>query len=151
MLRRVTVVALALCAGLASCAPPASGTTAGPPSHAGAARSATPATGLPAISITDRDNGRTLRTTVGQVVTIRLRRTTWTFDKVADVTILRPLGAPVVRRGRCAPGVGCGSVTLSVRAIAPGTAQVSASRRICGEVLLCRPEQRRFQVVIQVR
>lgn len=160
MLGRTTILALALVAGLASCAPATSEAVTGSASHpptaataSAATASAATATGaaLPPVLLTDRDNGRTIRAASGQLVVVRLRRTTWTFDPVTDVAVIRPLGPPVTRRGRCAPGVGCGSVTLTVRAAAPGTAQITASRRICGEVLLCRPDQRRFRVAIAVR
>jgi hypothetical protein len=48
------------------------------------------------------------------------------------------------------PGAGCGSVTQTFIAAAPGQSQVRASRSVCGEALACRPEQQSYTLTVDV-
>jgi hypothetical protein len=104
------------------------------------------------VTATETDKGRTVHAHVGDRVDVVLHSTYWTFPGVSDPAVLRPVGAPVTApqlRG-CVPGGGCGTVTASYDAIAPGTAVVSATRTTCGEAMLCTGNAGSFPVTIAV-
>jgi hypothetical protein len=106
----------------------------------------------PDISMTDTDNGRTVIARRGAVVTLVLHNTYWKVTGSSDVGILTPFGTPVVTpmlKG-CVVGQGCGKVTLRFRAVAPGSAVVSAERTTCGEARLCLPNERSYRATVTV-
>jgi hypothetical protein len=101
-----------------------------------------------------RDNGRKVSVQVGAVVRVDLDSTYWTIDGSSNSSVLAAAG-PVRHVGQgvgssCVPGQGCGSVSQSFVATGRGRAVVSAHRRICGEAMACRPDQRSFSVTVVV-
>lgn len=105
-----------------------------------------------ALTVTQADNGRSVSMHVGQSLVLQLNNTYWTINGSSEPAVLAPQGAMQVvsSPGGCVPGQGCGTVTTHFTAIRTGHSAVTASRRICGEVLLCRPDQRMFSVTVQV-
>ena len=123
------------------------------PTATSAATSTTIATPNAAtVTATDKDNGTTVAAKVGSRVDVVLASTYWTFAPVSDASVLRPVGTPVVNaqlKG-CVPGQGCGTVTASFAAVAPGTAVVSASRTSCGEAMRCSAAAGSYRVTVAV-
>jgi hypothetical protein len=103
----------------------------------------------------DHANGRTLHVTVGERLNLILSSTYWQLRGSSAPAVLRQDGAtsPLPRPSSCPklPGLGCVPVRASFRAIAPGTAVITASRTTCGEALACAAGQRHFRVTIVVR
>jgi hypothetical protein len=125
--------------------------------------SSAPSTRPPAPSSTDSAptslllseaaNGTTATAAVGATITVVLHSTYWTFAPPSP-PVLAADGVPTPRPGDgcgpTVPGSGCGTVTLVVRAAAPGTAAVSAARTSCGEALRCSPAQSAWSATIRV-
>jgi hypothetical protein len=105
-----------------------------------------------ALTVTQADNGRSLSMHIGQSLVVQLNNTYWAIDGSSEPGILAPQGSVQVESspGGCVPGQGCGTVTANFTAIRSGHSVVTASRRICGEVVLCGPGQRTFSVTVQV-
>lgn len=97
-------------------------------------------------------NGQTVNVTVGAHVTVEVPTTNWTFLPSRNPHVLRQ-SPEVVRNGpvTCRSLGDCGSVTLTVRAIATGRATVRASREKCGELIRCTGAHGRFAVTVLVR
>jgi hypothetical protein len=152
--RRVLAVA-ALCLLLAT---PGCTSTAGsrqsstPAAPTAAISTSTPTTAAGTSTLTYADNGRTVRATVGQTVHVLLDNTYWTIDGSSDGAVVGPLGTAShsPQPNGCVPGAGCGTVGQDFRARAPGQAQLSAHRTICGEAMACAPAQRSFSVTVVV-
>jgi hypothetical protein len=103
------------------------------------------------LVLTDAQNGRVVRAHVGDRLRVQLGSTYWRFDAPSGPQ-LRPAGRPSFAPGpSCVPGGGCGYVAQVYDVVAAGTAQLSASRTTCGEVLRCRPDQRTFRITVIVR
>jgi len=102
---------------------------------AAAAPGPTPAT----VTAGDQDNGHELSLHVGDHLLLTLNSTYWTISESSNPPVLRQAAQPVVspRRSGCVPGEGCGTVRASFDALAPGAADVTASRTSCGEALAC--------------
>lgn len=105
-------------------------------------------------------NGRTLTLRTGQTLRVVLGSptaagsTSWSFAPLGS-GVLSPLGTPTVTPdrsdGNCGrPGMGCGTVALTLTAQATGTTEVSASRTSCGEAIRCAAGQDRFHVTVVV-
>jgi hypothetical protein len=101
----------------------------------GGSPSPTPAT----LAAGDADNGHRLDARAGDHVVVTLNSTYWTINDSSNPAVLRMAGQPVVspQIGGCVPGGGCGTVRAAFDALAPGTADVTASRTSCGEALAC--------------
>lgn len=141
MVRCLLLMSLAL----AACG----GATPSPPVTPGADQSASPA--VRSITVKDADNGRTVTIAKGGRITVVLESLYWNFDGSSNPNVLRAAGQPVKAAvGGCPPGVGCGSVTLSLDALSAGRADVTASRTSCGEAMLCAPDQRAFRITVVV-
>ena len=109
------------------------------------------ANGAATVTATDKDKGATIPAKVGDRVNVVLASTYWNFAAVSDASVLKIVGAPVpAPRPGCVPGSGCGTVTASYDAIAPGTAVVSASRTSCGEAMGCSAAAGSYRVTINV-
>src|SRR5262249_4248964 len=133
----VVVLGLMLIAGASACgssaksaAPPVIGpssTSSMPPSTPTTNASSPTVTPAHAgANATEADNGKTVSAKVGEQVNVVLGSTYWTFGPVSNASVLKLNGAPAIAptlRG-CVPGGGCGTVTASYDAIAPGTAVV---------------------------
>ncbi len=104
------------------------------------------------VSVSETDDGRTVHVSRGQRLEVVLHSTYWTLDGSSDNGVIAPEAPPrvEVRRGDCVPGGGCGAVRQSFVAVASGRANVTAGRRVCGEVLPCRPDQQHFTVTVIV-
>jgi hypothetical protein len=132
--------ALALAAGCAS----AAGT---------APNSARPSPKTVTKTIRDRDKGTTMTLHVGDRLKVVLASTYWTIHKSSTPAVLRTDGKQITTPALkgCVPGAGCGTATRTFTAVARGTTTVSASRTICGEVLLCTGGNGKFSVIVVVR
>ena len=109
--------------------------------------------------ITERSNHKVVIIKVNEYFSVQLHSTYWTFDKLTGQNI-KQIAAPVViptAPGSNAPGncqiagMGCGTLTWKLKAVAKGSTTVSASRTSCGEALRCTPEQSTYSVKIVVR
>jgi len=111
----------------------------------------------PAVSgaqtVDETSNGSTIQAVPGQVIELVLHSMYWRIDGSSDPAVVaqnaEPSRAPAPP-GTCPPGVGCGVVQVAFTARQTGTARISASRTLCGEVLPCRPDQRSFMLTIVV-
>ncbi|MDQ1697390.1 MAG: hypothetical protein QOJ03_2743 [Frankiaceae bacterium] len=102
-------------------------------------------------TVTERDNGATVVVSRGAHITVLLHNTYWSIDGSSDPDVVRSVSTETHRPGsNCVPGVGCGTVEQTFAAIAVGAAHLVASRSVCGEAMACRPDQRRYDVVIRV-
>lgn len=124
----------------------------------GCASSAAPNAGHTAdITVVVRDdaNGKTVDASVGQTVKLILSSNYWTVSGSSTSSVLRQDGAtvPLPRPTNCPkiPGLGCVPVSTSFRAVAPGTASITASRTACGEAKPCATDQENFKVTVVVR
>jgi hypothetical protein len=125
----------------------------GPTTSGVGASTSLPSTPLPGtVQLTYADNGRSVAVARGGTVQLVLDSTYWTVAPPPDASILRPEGAPVVAPevGHCVVGQGCGTVTATWTAVAPGTATVAAGRTVCGEARACGPTQGSFRVEVTV-
>jgi hypothetical protein len=113
---------------------------------------ASPAVGAPGPRIADEtQNGGTLTLVRGEQLRVVLHSTYWEFAPVSDDRVLRLVAGPTgAAGGGCVPGGGCGTVTATYQAVATGSATITASRRLCGEALRCRPDQASFILSVVV-
>jgi len=102
-----------------------------------------------AVTLDEHDNGQTVHVAVGADVTVTLHSTYWTFSPV-PAGVLKTVGAPATVGGACAPGEGCGTVTVRFTAVGKGTAALAAGRTTCGEALACGPGQGTYRVTVDV-
>jgi hypothetical protein len=106
-----------------------------------------------AIEISETSNGLTLSLSVGATLRLVLHNTYWTIGGSSASSVLA-LTAPPVYSGAgpisCIPGAGCGTVTASFRALAPGKAVVTAVRTSCGEALRCIGGDGAFEATVIV-
>jgi hypothetical protein len=93
-----------------------------------------------AVEISETGKGQTLTVGVGATIKVTLHSTYWTIAQGSPVDVLA-LVAPPDYSGSgtlaCIPGTGCGTVTATFRALAPGRATITATRTSCGEALAC--------------
>jgi hypothetical protein len=114
---------------------------------------AQPPDGAP-IQVSESANGSTINVRSGQLIELTLHSTYWGIDGSSDDSVVapaRPASVAPAAPGKCLPGFGCGEVRASFEAKHPGTARVSASRTLCGEMFACPPEDRSFSVTVIVR
>jgi hypothetical protein len=104
------------------------------------------------LTVTQADNGRSVSMHVGQSLVVQLNSTYWMVSGSSDPVVLAQQGSEQIAPspGGCVPGQGCGTVTASFEAIRAGHSVVTASRSVCGEVVLCASGQRTFSVAVQV-
>ena len=115
----------------------------------GAARAADPHT----VSATETLNGKPLRVHVGDRVRVTLASTYWEFAPVTGKAVRTVGQAEVIVGGPSCPkimGTGCGTATLTVKAVVRGASTVRASRSACGEALQCSSDKRTYAVRIIV-
>lgn len=135
----------------------------------GAGASPAPASGLPArgvplhtpptnasgiMVIGEQDNGHSVSLHAGQRLELQLGSTYWQVDGSSDPNVLRLTAGTSVSispqiKG-CVPGEGCGTVTALFDAVAPGTANVSATRTSCGEAMSCTGNLGFYRVTVVV-
>ena len=111
-----------------------------------------PASQIPDTIISDDANGNSIAVLTNGMVHVVLHSTYWKFQPVTDSRVVGALRDPVVTTDPTVriPGTGAGTISLDLRAVGPGTAQVSATRETCGEALRCAENQRTFAVTIVV-
>jgi hypothetical protein len=106
-----------------------------------------------AVRVGWADRGRTVSVQRGTGVVVQLHNTYWRIGGSSDPAVVRQTGSQRIapsKPGTCLPGIGCGTVTASFRAVGPGTAHLHASRRSCGEARTCTGGQGRYDVTIRV-
>jgi len=137
------VLSVTACGGSPATPAPAGGSS-GPAATATGAATAD-------VTATDKDNGHELRVRGGQRIRIVLSSTYWNFQGSSDSTVLRAEGAAQVSpQPGCVPGAGCGTATATYRAVAPGRATVTATRRSCGEAMGCASGNDRYTLTVVV-
>jgi len=135
----LVVLCCAVCLCLASC-----GQSLGTPASS------------PAVNVraADAQNGSSLTLRAGQTLLVTLASTYWSFQGTSNPQVLVPVGGPVVSPApspTCpVAGSGCGTVAQEFRAVAPGTAQVTASRVSCGEALRCGDAAGHYRLTVEV-
>jgi hypothetical protein len=103
------------------------------------------------LRLTYADNGRVETLAVGGRAVVRLDQPEWGFLPVTGKAV-RAEGDPrlvFVTKG-CKMLPGCGYVSLTVKAVAPGRSVITAARGLCGELFRCPPAKRRFAVTVVV-
>jgi hypothetical protein len=94
-----------------------------------------------------------LTVSVGATVKLVLHNIYWTVHDSPDPSVLTMIGRPVYSVAgavKCVPGAGCGTVTATFKALARGSALISASRTSCGEALQCTGGAGLFEVTVVV-
>lgn len=140
--RRPAALALAAALlALTGCAATASNTSA-------------PGTSVPApavLAVDEHAGGSTLKAAVGTTLTLALHSTYWSAATSSAPDVVAPTGTPTTAPSpSCRPGGGCGTVTTTFTAHAPGTAHLTATRTSCGEARECPPDQRTYEVTVEV-
>lgn len=129
----------AICICLASCGLAWTGTTSGP---------------ADSIRAGDAQNGKSITLHPGQTLIVTLSSTYWSFQGSSNPQIVASVGAPVASPApfdqHGVPGSGAGSVSQEYRAVASGTAQVTASRVSCGEAMKCVGASGQYQLTVRV-
>ena len=104
-----------------------------------------------ATTSTDRDNGRTVSIRRGDRLTVQLGSTYWTINGSSNPNVLQQQGdATKSPAPGCVPGGGCGKTAASFVALAPGQAEITATRTICGEALRCSASAGSYQLTVKV-
>ncbi len=114
---------------------------------------ASPSTGPESIELTEDSRGETVAVKVGTTIRVVLHSTYWSPATSSAPAIVAPTADPTVSPappGTCLPGIGCGTVTSTFAASAPGDAVLTASRTVCGEALNCKPADRLWTVSLRV-
>jgi hypothetical protein len=105
------------------------------------------------LVLTEDDQGRTVAVNVGATITVVLHSTYWSPASTSSAAIVGPLAPPTVAPaspGTCLPGIGCGTVTSTFVARAPGDAVLTATRTVCGEALNCKDADKLWSVDLRV-
>ena len=105
------------------------------------------------LQVSESSNGQSLTVAVGSEVTIRLANTYWQIQPSSDSGVLVLVSGPTASgaaASACLPGMGCGMVTATFRALTPGQATITASRTTCGEALLCTGSAGAYEVNVVV-
>ncbi|KJS58348.1 hypothetical protein [Streptomyces rubellomurinus] len=149
-LRRPAALALTCAAALlalAGCGSAGPSTASSASSAAPSAPASTPA----AVTADEHADRTTLKVAAGTTVTVELHSTYWSGATSTAPDVLAPAAGPATSPSpSCRPGGGCGTVATSFTARTPGTAHLTASRTTCGEALACGPQQRTYDVTVEV-
>ena len=143
-----TLLALHLGAALALAAISACGADA-----AQSAAPTAPTTPTPTpLRLDERANHTTVSATVGTPVIVTLHSTYWynLTSRTPDV-LTAAATTRVIPAHTCAPGVGCGTVELALRALRPGSADITARRTSCGEARRCGGNEGQYRVTVKIR
>ncbi len=99
----------------------------------------------------NEQNGTSVTLHSGQTLLVTLPSTYWSFQGSPDPRVLAPVGAPTTSPGQGnVPGCGAGTVSQEFRAVGAGTAEVSASRTSCGEVMGCTGASGQYELSVTV-
>ncbi|HZQ84507.1 MAG TPA: hypothetical protein VFA83_06705 [Acidimicrobiales bacterium] len=89
-----------------------------------------------------------------QRLDVVLHNTYWRFGPAAAPSVLSAQGDQQFHPGGpgcpSIPGTGCGTTNEVFKALAPGTAVVTADRTTCGEALRCTPDQSHYELTVKV-
>ncbi|MBV6696817.1 protease inhibitor I42 family protein [Kitasatospora aureofaciens] len=142
-LKRTAPLALAMALlALAGCA--STGTTL-------LATSSATVTAPAGVVLDEHANQTTLKVVAGSTIEVDLHSTYWPAPTSSAPDTVAPNGAPTTAPSpSCRPGGGCGTVTTHFTARTPGTAHLTATRTTCGEALNCPPDQRTYDVTVEV-
>lgn len=103
------------------------------------------------VVVSEADRGRSVNVHAGDRVQVVLHSTYWQVAGSSDPAVLRETGTTAVSpQPGCIPGGGCGTVTVVFDAVAPGRADLDASRTACGEALRCTGDAGSYRVTIVV-
>ncbi len=147
---RSTVVLMGLGLMLAACS---AGGSAPPSTPLPSPVEATPVASGSDLQIDETNNGGSVAVAVGSEVTLKLGSTYWQVQGSSDPAVLALVPGPTTPGAApmaCVPGAGCGTVTAVFRALAPGSATITASRTTCGEALLCTGAAGTYKVTVDV-
>lgn len=103
--------------------------------------------------IGEANKDQSLAISVGATVTLVLHNIYWKVQGSSNPAVLALVGPPVYSGAgpiACIPGTGCGTLTASFKAVAPGSAVIFASRTSCGEALQCTGGAGTFEVTVVV-
>jgi hypothetical protein len=103
--------------------------------------------------VNEADNGQSVTVAVGSEVTLLLANTYWMVQASSDPSVLALVSGPTASGAApsaCLPGMGCGTITATFRALKEGQATITASRTTCGEALLCTGSAGAYEVIIVV-
>ncbi|MCC9310742.1 hypothetical protein LN042_27355 [Kitasatospora sp. RB6PN24] len=107
-----------------------------------------------ALRLTDGADNTTVHVTVGQTVVVALGSSYWSEVTSSAPQLLQRIAQshPMTSASPafCPPGGGCGAQPSSFVAKAAGSAQLTASRHVCGEAMACRPDQTTFTVTVDI-
>lgn len=104
------------------------------------------------LRLDERANHTTVSAMVGTSVVVTLHSTYW-FDLTSGTpdVLAAASTSRVTPAHTCAPGVGCGTVELDLRAVRPGSAHITARRTSCGEARRCVGDEDRYSVMVKIR
>ncbi|MDF3298760.1 hypothetical protein [Streptomyces tropicalis] len=112
---------------------------------------AAPATPAP-LRLDEHANRTTVSATVGTPVVVTLHSTYWSGLTSRTPAALAAAGTPRVAPAHsCAPGAGCGTVELDLRAVRSGSAEITAHRTSCGEARPCVGGAGTYTVTVKIR
>lgn len=156
----LTVLVLALAIGCSSSAGngttmPSSSATAHPSGAPADTPSPVPSTSATSsarvVNVDQSRNGQSVTLTRGDELHVVLNSTLWTFSEDVKPEVLGRIAGPQAdTAGDCPPGVGCGTVTVTYRALEVGQAEVDATRTLCGEAFQCSPDETSFRILVTV-
>jgi hypothetical protein len=111
-----------------------------------------PTQSVPIVRVTERQNKTTVTLRRRQQLQVVLHSTYWQFQKTSNPAVLHLQRPPKIRPNpSCVPGGGCGTVTATYLAAAPGPTLVTAERSSCGEASGCTAVTGRFTLHVIVR
>lgn len=104
-----------------------------------------------ARTLTFADSGHSLTLAAGELLRVELDTTFWSFPPPADPNVLTTAVAPAASPApSCIPGGGCGTTTVTYRAMRAGRTTITATRTSCGEAEGCTASSGVFAVTIVV-
>ena len=131
----------------------ASGTPAGQATPALNGGTATPTaiSGAGPVDLSDANNGASVAEPSGATFHLVLHSTYWSFDGSSNPSVVGVVGSPSASPSPGGiPGMGAGTVTVTLQAGSHGSSILRASRTSCGEALRCTGTSGSFSVTIVV-
>lgn len=112
---------------------------------------AVPAQAASTTTVTGKDKRGTASVHIGDTVHVQLSSTAWTIAGSTGALVPSgPQTTTFVPGPSCRPGGGCGTTDRLFRAVAAGTARLTASRTECGEALRCTGDNGSWSVTVRV-
>ena len=103
------------------------------------------------VRLTVADQGRVVALAMGRRAVVKLN-SLWASQPISGRAV-RAVALPQLTFAKkgCPSLVGCGTVALTVEAVARGRSVIVARRGICGELFRCPPSERLFALTVVVR